>query len=124
MRRGLVALAVCLAPAAALASPAQTVRPMTMFQGPSSHSAIVQSIPPNAQIDVQSCGKTWCYGSWRQMPGFVLARGLAFNGGPAPYTDAPPPAYGYAPPPPPPVEYRPWGWAGGYSVGIGVGPHW
>ena len=124
MRRGLAVLALSLAPLAAHASPAQTFRDVAMFQGPSSHSPVVQSIPANAQIDVQSCGRTWCYGSWREIPGFVLAKALVFGGGGAPYGDvAPPPPYADAPPPPP-VGVQPWGWAGGYSVGVGVGPHW
>ncbi len=58
-------------------------------------------MPANAEVDIQSCARTWCYGSWRcrygYLPSFVVAQG-----GPPP---APPGAF--SPPPPPLVVAAP-----------------
>lgn len=112
MRRLVAALLFVLPVAApALASPAMTVMPTLMRQSPSSHSAILQSIPANAEIDVSGCGTAWCTASWRNISGFVPTRAVAADQG------APAPGY-YAPPPvvvaPVPFFY------GGY----GYGHHW
>jgi uncharacterized protein YraI len=112
MIRPLAVLGLLLASSAALASPAETMRDTWMYQGPSTHSPAVQEIPARAAIDVQSCGQTWCYGSWRNEPGFVRARALAFGAGGVPY--------GAPPPPPPGPIYHTWGW----SYGVGVGAPW
>ena len=107
----------------AFADPAITVAHSTMRQAASPYSRIVQAVPANAQIDIQSCAGGWCYGSWRGLYGFLPA--FAVRGGPPP---APPP-YGFAPPPPPlvvtaPVVVAPpprsgahptWGSAWGYG---------
>ncbi len=97
MRR--LAAALCFATVSAnsaLASPAMTTVPTQMRQAPSSHAPIVQSIPPNAEIDVGGCGKIWCSASWRDIPGYVRASSIAAAPG------APPLVYADAPPPPPP----------------------
>jgi|SRR5579863_8628515 len=111
MRRSLVVLALCLAPALAQASPAETYRGTWMHRGPSSHAPIVQSIPARAEIDVQSCGRIWCYASWRNLYGFVHANSLGFGPAGAPY--------GEPPPPPPGPVYRGWGWSYGFGIGHG-----
>src|SRR5579862_1442814 len=111
MRRPLVLLALCIAPTLAAASPAETVRGAVMFQGPSGRSPRVQRIPANAEIDVQSCGRIWCYGSWRSIPGFVRIGNLSFGPEGAPF--------GAPPPPPPEPIYRTWGWSYGFGIGNG-----
>ncbi len=88
---------------AALASPAMTIVPTTMRQAPNSHAAVVQSIPPNAVIDITGCGKVWCSASWREMPGFVRASSIDSAPGAAPLLEAdepPPPGPVYLAPPP------------------------
>lgn len=97
MRR--LAAALCFATVSAnsaLASPAMTTVPTQMRQAPSSHAPIVQSIPPNAEIDVGGCGKIWCSASWRDIPGYVRASSIAAAPGAPPlvYADAPPAAAG------------------------------
>jgi len=111
MRRALVVLALCLVPTLAAASPAETVRGAVMFRGPSGRSPRVQHIPANAEIDVRSCGRIWCYGSWRGIPGFVRIGSLSFGPEGAPFGE----------PPPPPMEpvYRTWGWSYGFGIGNG-----
>jgi hypothetical protein len=107
---------------AALASPAMTIEPTTMRQSPNSHAAVVQSIPPNAQIEITGCGKVWCSASWRDIPGFVRASSINATPG------APPLVNSYAPPPPPPgpvyvgpppLVIAPFGccWGGPYGYG-------
>jgi len=114
-----------LAPVApSLASPALTVAPAPMRTAPSPYAPVVQAVPANAEIDVQGCGRRWCYGSWRGLFGFLPIYAVS-QGAWAPPAAAPPPVFGFAPPPPPvvvpgpvfaaPPTYR---WSGAY-VGVG-----
>jgi uncharacterized protein YraI len=113
MRRLIAALLFILPVAGpALASPAMTVMPTVMRQSPSSHSAVLQSIPANAQIDVSGCGAVWCTASWRDISGFVPARAVAAD------QSAPPPEY-YGAPPPVVIAPVPF-----YFGGYGYGHHW
>ena len=126
MRRLLLAaglLGVLVAPS--LADPAITTASSNMRRAANPYSAIVQHVPANAQIDIQSCGGGWCYGSWRNLYGFLPAFAVA-QGGPPAFAPPPPVVYGAPPPPfvvtapvvvaPPPVHY----WGGPY-VGVGWG---
>lgn len=120
MRRTLLAAGVSLSLVApSLADPAQTLTPATMHKLPSVKSHIVQHIPAAAQIDVSSCAGGWCYGSWRDLFGYIPAGAVA--GGPPPVEVAP------AAPPlvvAPSVVVGPtWGWGGPY-VGGGWGYGW
>ena len=120
MRRFVAAFALSSVLAAeALASPAMTIVPTTMRQSPSSHAAVVQSIPANALIDITGCGKIWCSASWKEIPGFVRASSINATPGAAPLIDAdePPPPPGPGPGPvfvAPPLIVAPFGccWGG------------
>jgi len=109
MRRTGVAFCLVVAVAGpALASPALTTSPAQMRDAPSPYGRVVQSIPPNAEIDVRGCGEVWCSASWRDISGFVPAGAIAVG------PDAPPQApIGVAPP----VVVAPFGW--GYAYGWG-----
>ena len=97
-----------LVPTLALATPALTNAPTTMREAPSAHSRVVQSIPANAQIDIEGCGRYWCNASWRNIDGFVPAN-VVSAGGPPVYNAAPPPVvFG------PPVVFAPFGWGYGW----------
>jgi hypothetical protein len=103
----------------ALAEPAITTGPAAMRRAPSAHSRIVQTIPGNAQIDVESCSGGWCYASWRNLFGYVPAFAVA-QGGPPPMAAPPPPVVVAAPP----IVVAPaFGWGGPY-VGGGWGYGW
>lgn len=107
--------------APSLASPALTVARSNMRTAANPWSRVVQAVPANAEVDVQSCGGEWCYGSWRGLYGFLPAFAIAER---AP----PPPGVAFAPPPPPFVVTAPavvapppvpvWG---GPYVGVGWG---
>jgi hypothetical protein len=115
----LVFIGVCLGLIGpALAEPAITTAPSAMHRGPSERSRIVQTIPPNAQIDLENCTAGWCYGSWRNLFGYIPAFAVA-QGGP-PMMAPPPPVVVAAPP----VVVAPaFGWGGPY-VGVGWGYGW
>jgi hypothetical protein len=108
------------------ADPTITVASSNMRKAANPHSAVVQAVPANAQVDIQSCGGDWCYGSWRGRSGFLPSFAVA-QGAPPPV--APPPVVYAAPAPPvvvtapvvvdPPVHY----WGGPY-VGVGWGYGW
>jgi len=119
-RRLILAAGLVGSCASASADPALTTAWSNMRHAPSAHSGVVQSIPANAQIDVQSCAGEWCYASWRNLFGYIPAFAV---GGPG---SAPPPVVGYAPPPPPVVVSAPplvvgttWGWGWGHPYGWG-----
>ena len=124
MRRLLLAVglfAVLAGPS--LAYPSITAAPSAMRKAANPHSRIVQAVPANAQVDIESCGARWCYGSWRGLHGFLPAFAVA-KGGPPAAVAAPPV---FAPPPPPvavtaPVLVAPpvYHWGGPY-VGLGWG---
>jgi hypothetical protein len=90
-----------------------------MRAAPDFHSAAVQTIPANAEIDVTGCGQTWCSASWRDISGFVRANTFAAS------PDAPPPPYPGGPavvaPPVVIAPYWGWGWHGGWGWGGGWG---
>ena len=130
MRRLLLAaglLGALLGPS--FADPAITTASSTMRRAANPWSRIVQAVPANAQIDIQSCRGAWCYGSWRGLYGFLPSFAVA-PGGPGPVGPAGPPV-AFAPPPPPlvvtaPVIFAPapvYHWGGPY-VGGGVGYGW
>ena len=84
MRRNLLSAAMITG---AAASPAITIRSTIMRAAPTARAKIVQSIPQDAQIDVQRCEGSWCYAAWRDLFGFVAATSTA------PLPLAPPPTY-------------------------------
>ncbi len=110
-----------------LADPALTAAPSNMRRAPNPYSRIVQAVPANAEIDVQSCRGGWCYGSWRGLNGFLPSFAVTQGPGvPAPAG----PSVVFAPPPPPLVvtapvlvapPVHPWG---GPYVGGGFGVGW
>ena len=104
----------------AFADPAITTAWSNMRSAPSAHSHIVQSIPANAQIDLQNCAGNWCHASWRNLAGYLPAFAVAQAGPPPGAVAAPPPAVVAAPP----VVVAPvFGWGGPY-VGGGWGYGW
>jgi hypothetical protein len=121
LRRVLLAGCLTAFAGAALAQPAITVHHAYMRSGANYYAPVVQSVPRNAQIDVQNCGGGWCYGSWRGVYGFLPELAVAEGG---------PPPGAFAPPPPPlavtaPLLVAPGPVWGGPSVGFGVGfGHW
>ncbi len=108
--------------AQSFAYPAMTVASSNMRKAANPYSPVVQAVPANAQIDIQSCGGEWCYGSWRNLYGFLPAFAVAQAAPPLP------PVVGFAPPPPPVVVAAPmlvapapvYRWGGPY-VGVGWG---
>ncbi len=96
------------------ADPAITTAWSNMRRAPSGHSRVVQSVPANAEIDLQNCDGEWCYASWRNRFGYIPAFAVDEAGGP-------PPAMAAAPPivvAPPPVVVGPaFGWGGPYVGG-------
>jgi hypothetical protein len=108
LRCSLLTAGLCLCfVAPGLADPAQTAIPATMRRLPSVKAHIVQHIPANAEIDVSSCAGGWCYGSWRNLFGYIPAR--AVEAGP-PVAMGPPP-FAVAPP----VVGPAFGWGGPYA---------
>ena len=109
------------------ADPAITTASSNMRRAPNVHSHIVQSVPANAEIDLQNCAGDWCHASWRNLSGFIPAFAVA-QAGPPPGAVAPPPAAVVGAPPivvdPAPIIVGPaWGWGGPY-VGGGWGYGW
>jgi uncharacterized protein YraI len=104
--RSCLAAALCAGVVApCLADPATTTAPSAMRRAPNPHSRIVQMVPADAEIDLQNCNGGWCYGSWRNLFGWIPSFAVAQAG--------PPPAVVG----PPPVVVAP-------SVVVGVGPAW
>jgi hypothetical protein len=113
--RSFVLAAACIGfSGSALAEPAVTVVASIMHHSPNIHSRIVQEIPANAQIDLSSCTGGWCYASWRDLFGYLLADAVAASAAPI---VAPPPLVVARPA----MIAPPWGWGGPY---IGVGWGW
>jgi len=103
------------------ADPAITTAPSNMHRRANPHSAVVQAVPADAQIDIQGCRGEWCYGSWRGIYGFLPAFAVTQAG--------PPPAPPMAVAPPPlavtaPVVVAPAPVWGGPYVGVGWGYGW
>jgi uncharacterized protein YraI len=110
---GMCALALGFA-TSALAAPALTLASAAMRAEPNSRAPIVQMVPPNAQIDVNSCRGPWCYVSWREVFGYMPQRAIDAR----PYHGALPaePTYGG----PAPVVLAPtfgFGWGFGHGWG-------
>ncbi len=106
----------------ALADPAMTTASSNMRRAASPYAPVVQAVPADAQVDIQSCGGDWCYGSWRGLYGFLPSFAVAQAGPPPAVWGAPPPVV-VGPPvvvaPPPVVHY----WGGPYA-GVGWGYGW
>ena len=120
MRRLLLAAGLVVGLAGpSFADPAVTTAWSNMRHAPSAHSRVVQSVPANAQIDLQNCAGDWCYASWRNLSGYIPSFAVAEAGAP-PAVAAGPPVVVAAPP----VVVAPaWGWGGPY-VGFGWGYGW
>ncbi len=101
------------------ADPAITTASSAMRHAPSLHSRIVQTIPADAEIDLQNCSGDWCYVSWRNIFGYIPSLAVA-QGGPPPGAVAPPPVVAA-----PPVVVAPvFGWGGPYVGGYWGGYGW
>ncbi len=88
-----------------------------MRAAPSGKARVVQRIPANAEIDLSSCDRGWCYSSWRNLFGYIPAD-VVVAGGPS--GDFGPPPMAVAPP----VVIAPaFGWGGPY-IGGGWGYGW
>ena len=125
MRRLLLAAGLCVGLAGtAFAYSASTTAWSNMRHAPNGHSRVVQSVPANAEIDVQSCAGNWCYASWRNLHGYIPSFAVADAN--APPIVAAPPVVAAAPPVvvAPSVVIGPtFGWGGPY-VGFGYGWGW
>jgi hypothetical protein len=123
LRRLLLAAGLCVGVAGpCFADPAITTASSAMRHEPGLHSRIVQTIPANAEIDLQNCTGDWCYVSWRNIFGYIPSFAVA-QGGPPPGAAAP------GPPPvvvaAPPVVVGPvFGWGGPYVGGYWGGYGW
>jgi hypothetical protein len=112
MKRFVLAAATLLAIAgtigSASADPAVTRTVTNMRQDPDPRAPLVQRIPANAEIDVNRCTAGWCYASWRDVFGYVLAANTV------PLVAPPPPVY-----PGPVVGVGPvYGFGFGYGYGF------
>jgi hypothetical protein len=128
LRRLLLSAGLCVGLVGpSFADPAITTAWSNMRSAPSAHAHIVQGVPANAQIDLQTCGANWCHASWRNLSGYIPAFAVAQAGPPPGDVAAPPPAVVAAPPvvvAAPPIVVGPaWGWGGPY-VGGGWGYGW
>ena len=118
MRRLLLAAGLCVGLVGpSFAYEAVTTAWSNMRRAPSAHSRVVQSVPANAQIDLQNCTGDWCFASWRDLSGYIPAFAVAEAAVPPPVTVAPaPPVVVTAPP----IVVGPaFGWGGPY-----VGGYW
>lgn len=127
MRRILVLLGLCIfSLAPAVASPALIAKATIMRATASSHGKVIQALPTNAQIDVQNCGKSWCFISAADKFGYVPVSVVA--GLPEGQPEGQPGAPVYAPGPvvvaPPYYGAYPY-YGYGYGYGYGWGHrHW
>lgn len=110
---GLAFLGLLAAVASAAAYPAVTTAPAVMRTAADPRARVVQTIPPNAEIDVTNCTARWCYASWRDIFGYIpFSTVAALAEPPAPYYPAPPV-----------VVVPGWGWRNGWGPGY-YGGHW
>jgi len=73
---------------------------------------VIQALPGNVQIDVNNCGKAWCFVSWGEKFGYIPVSAVAaLPEGQAPGAGYPP---GYVPPYYGPYPYDGYGY-GGYG---------
>lgn len=119
MRRSLLAAGLVFGLVGpSFADPAVTTAWSNMRRAPDGHSRVVQSVPANAEIDLQNCSGDWCYASWRNQFGWIPAFAAGEAG--APSVVAAPPIVVAAPP----VVVGPaFGWGGPY-VGFDYGWGW
>jgi hypothetical protein len=118
LRGFLLTAGLCVGVAAPCnAEPAITTAPAAMRRAPNAHSHIVQTVPANAQIDLENCSAGWCGASWRNLFGYISAFAVAEAGSP---TIAAPPPFVVAVPP---VVAPAFQWSGPY-VGGGFGYGW
>ncbi len=93
---------------ASAASAAVVTNDLNLRNRPTTRSAVIDTMPAGAHVDVLGCGGAWCRVEWRGLVGFASARYLAGGG-----------AYAYSPPiyvaPPPVVSF---------GLSFGSGPRW
>ena len=122
MRRLLLAAGLSVGLAGpSFADPAITTAWSDMRSAPSGHSRVVQSVPANAEIDLQNCAGDWCHASWRNLSGYIPAFAVAEAAAPPPGVAAAAAAGRRRAPPV--SSPRPIGWGGPY-VGVGWGYGW
>ncbi len=66
-----VVAAMAFAPVAAHAAFTHTTSNLNLRAGPGTHYPVRKVIPAGAEIDVHSCGHTWCYTAWAGHQGYV-----------------------------------------------------
>ena len=120
MRRLLLAACLSVGLAApSFAEPAVTTAWSDMRSAPSGRSRVVQSVPADAQIDLQDCMGDWCHASWRNLAGYIPAFAVGEAAAPPPVVAPPPPVVVEAP-----IYAAPaYQWGGPY-VGFGWGYGW
>jgi len=62
---------MAVAPVAAQAAFTHTTSNLNLRAGPGTHYPVKKVIPAGAEIDVHSCGHTWCYTAWAGHQGYV-----------------------------------------------------
>ena len=72
-RLAVLAIVVGLAfsPLPASAAITHTTTNLNLRAGPGTHHRVKAIIPAGAQIDIESCGDTWCYMAWAGHVGYV-----------------------------------------------------
>jgi uncharacterized protein YraI len=88
---GLAGAALLLSVGAALADPGQATASVNVRSGPGVGYAVLDTLYPGEDVDIQRCTGGWCYVVHNGPNGWVSASYLASNSG------------GYEPPPPPPT---------------------
>jgi uncharacterized protein YraI len=88
---GLAGAALLLSAGAALADPGQATASVNVRSGPGVGYAVLDTLYPGEDVDVQRCTGGWCYVVHDGPNGWVSASYLATDAG------------GYEPPPPPPT---------------------
>jgi uncharacterized protein YraI len=88
---GLAGAALFLSAGAALADPGQATASVNVRSGPGVGYAVLDTLYPGEDVDVQRCTGGWCYVVHDGPNGWVSASYLATDAG------------GYEPPPPPPT---------------------
>jgi hypothetical protein len=117
-------LLLCVSPA--IADPALLAKPTILRATASSHGKVIQALQSNAQIDVNNCGKTWCFVSWRDKFGYVPVSVVAALPEAQPRADAyPPPGPAVGAPYYGGPYLEPYGvFDYGYGYGRGYGGGW
>ena|SRR5271155_856278 len=68
---GCIVSAFSLMPVAAEAAFTHSTSNLNLRAGPGKHYPVKKVIPAGAEIDVHSCGHTWCYTAWAGHQGYV-----------------------------------------------------